>query len=388
MTSTGFAAVPPCPSEESLSCFVEGKTEEAESERIRRHIDGCPRCRQVLVHSLRAAGEGSEVEPARTTWPQTFQVGDRIANRYAILRFIARGGMGEVYEALDTALQERVALKTITCWGLNEPHLIAQLTKEVRLARKVTHPNVCRILEFGQHEHQVGDGIEPVPFLTMELLSGVTLSRHLRRVGPLPVSAILPIAQQILEGLDAIHAAGIIHRDLKPDNVHLLENSQGALRVVVTDFGLAKSMETAGQRLGQSSDAYVVGTPEYMAPEQGNRGEPSPSWDIYAFGVVLFELASGSRPTKSQFNLRSLLKDSAPPRLLPASPDMPREFSRLVAWCLEKDAAKRCPRTGEIRRSLQRVQAELARGKSKRNALVAAAIALIVALTVAWLFRG
>jgi serine/threonine protein kinase len=340
---------------------------------------------------LRSAGDATERENKTAAWPQTFRVGDRIANRYEILRFIARGGMGEVYEVLDSALREKVALKTITCWGLDEPRLLAHMAKEVRLARKVTHPNVCRILEFGQHEQVSPDGRESIPFLTMELLSGVTLSQHLRRTGPLSVREIVPIARQILEGVDAIHGSGIIHRDLKPDNVHLIVGDKGALRVVVTDFGLAKSMETAGQRVGHSSDAYVVGTPEYMAPEQGNRAEPSPLWDIYAFGVILFELASGTRPTKREFILRSLFGEQHPPKLCGAthgdSPAIPREFSRLVAWCLEKDPQKRCPRTNEIRDSLHQVENELSRGKSRRHLLLAMAIAVAAAVAISLFFR-
>jgi len=384
MTSPYFDAVTPCPSEESLSGFVEGKTLDRENEQIRKHIDGCPTCRQVLVHSLRSAGDSPELEKNRVAWPQTFQVGDVIANRYAILHFIARGGMGEVYEVLDSALRERVALKTITCWGLDQPRLLACLAKEVRLARKVTHPNVCRILEFGHHEHALSDGTENIPFLTMELLSGETLSNYLRRTGPLAVPEIMPIAWQILEGLAAIHAAGIIHRDLKPENVHLITTGKGALRVVVTDFGLAKSMETAGLRVGQSSDAYMVGTPEYMAPEQGNRAEPSPLWDIFAFGVILFEMASGSRPMKSSFLLRSLHKEKRPPKLRSGAHPIPREFSRLVDWCLETDPQKRCPLTSEIRDSLHRVDVELHRGNSRRNACLSI-VAIMIAAVAGWL---
>ena len=189
-----------------------------------------------------------------------------IAGRYRVVRFIARGGMGEVYEVEDQELRERVAMKTVRPEAARDAVAIERFRREIQLARKVTHPNVCRIFDVSHHRDAAAP--EGFIFLTMELLSGETLAQRLKRAGPMSAREALPIARQIAQALDAAHQAGIVHRDLKPGNVMLAE-SRGAIRAVVTDFGLAR-LEAgdgdSGHGLKLTAAAAVVGTPAYLAP--------------------------------------------------------------------------------------------------------------------------
>ncbi|MFP5287936.1 MAG: protein kinase domain-containing protein, partial [Thermoanaerobaculia bacterium] len=169
--------------------------------------------------------------PPRPHGEPAFAPGERIAGRYRVIRFLARGGMGEVYEVEDQELRERVALKTVRGDVSRDQLAIERFRREIQLARKVTHPNVCRIFDVSFHGGLI--------FLTMELLEGETLAQRLRRAGPMSTEEALPVARQIAWALHAAHQAGIIHRDLKPGNVVLTE-SKGTTRAVVTDFGLAR----------------------------------------------------------------------------------------------------------------------------------------------------
>src|SRR5262249_26488180 len=154
----------------------------------------------------------------------TFSPGMVLGERYQIIRRIGAGGMGEVYEAHDQLLKVRVACKTLACSALDDDRAAQRLRAEVLLARRVSHPNVCRILEFGLQRMPGGDGATAsVPFFTMELLAGQTLSARLAAHGPFPPEEAEPLARQLLDGLSAIHAQGIVHRDFKSDNIFLVE---------------------------------------------------------------------------------------------------------------------------------------------------------------------
>src|SRR5918999_3303837 len=210
--------------------------------------------------------------PPRVGDEPSFQTDTVIAGRYRVLRFIARGGMGEVYEVEDQELRERVALKTVRPEAARDVVAIERFRREIQLARKVTHPNVCRIFDVSYHRDATAEGFI---FLTMELLSGETLAQRLKRTGPMVAEEALPIARQIAQALDAAHQAGVVHRDLKPGNVMLAEN-RGALRAVVTDFGLARLAgggDGSGQGLTLTAAAAVVGPPAYLAPEQVDGSE-------------------------------------------------------------------------------------------------------------------
>jgi eukaryotic-like serine/threonine-protein kinase len=175
--------------------------------------------------------------PAQPSHP-IFVVGDVVGGRYDVIRFVAKGGMGEVYEVEDRELRGRVAVKTIVLSPILAPHLVTRFKREIQLARTVTHRNVCRVYDLGHHNHPAcGD----ILFLTMELLQGTTLAEHLRHQGAMTCDQTLPLISQMVSALSAAHELAIIHRDFKPANVMLIEEA-GRKVVKVTDFGLARTL--------------------------------------------------------------------------------------------------------------------------------------------------
>lgn len=206
--------------------------------------------------------------------------------------------MGEVYEALDSELGSPVAVKTIlpalaSNWGVVE-----RFRREVLLARRVTHANVCRIFELYSTEVSTGD---PLKFLTMEFLDGESLARRLKRVGRVSSREALSLLRQMVAALEAAHTQGIVHCDFKPSNVILVpleprpSDNLSDVRAVVTDFGIARALVLAPESEGTQTSARA-GTPHYMAPEQVTGDEVGPATDIYALGLVLYEMLTGSLP--------------------------------------------------------------------------------------------
>jgi eukaryotic-like serine/threonine-protein kinase len=348
-----------CPSEDDVGVFIEGRASATTVEKILGHLDTCSPCRQLLAYAARHRDQ-TQTSASQTVGLHTFLIGESIDGRYRICRFMARGGMGEVYEAWDTLLHEQIALKTIVCTALDDVKLFARIRGEVQLARKVTHHNVCRILEFGLH-HRNGDAI---PYFTMELLGGETLAKFRSRRSIVPETEALPIALQILDGLAAIHAAGIVHRDFKPENVFVIPADSGPMRAVVTDFGLARSLNS--QDFGmQSSMNTLVGTPAYMAPEQAAGASATPSWDIYAFGVLMFELLTGTLPFEGRTAIALALarQKRRAPTLTALNPNISAALERVVARCLHCDPECRYSDVEALRAAMLDV------GKSASSAL-------------------
>ena len=265
-----------------------------------------------------------------------------IAGRYRVVRFVARGGMGEVYEVEDQELRERVAMKTVRPEVARDTVAIERFRREIQLARKVTHPNVCRIFDVSYHRDAAAP--EGFIFLTMELLTGETLAQRLKRSGPMSTEAALPIARQIAQALDAAHQAGVVHRDLKPGNVMLAESRSG-VRAVVTDFGLAR-LEAGGDGAGGltlTAAAAVVGTPAYLAPEQVEGSEITAATDVYAFGIVLYEMLTGTVPFVADNALSTAVKRlreaPVPPRV--HVPGLDAGWEAAILRCLERKPANR-----------------------------------------------
>ena len=215
--------------------------------------------------------------------------GTLLASRYRVRRALGGGGMGDVWEAEDLELGAVVALKTLR--AARDERSLERFRREILLARKVTHPNVCRIFDLGWHASPAGR----VAFLTMELLPGETLEERVRREGPLPLEAARRVLEDVARGLDAAHAAGVVHRDLKSANVMLVPAESGGEKAVVTDFGLATG-RAAGSGPRLTDVVEIVGTPDYMAPEQVEGGEIGPATDVYALGIVAYEVLSGRLP--------------------------------------------------------------------------------------------
>jgi serine/threonine protein kinase/tetratricopeptide (TPR) repeat protein len=255
--------------------------------------------------------------------------GQVLIDRFVIVRFIAKGGMGEVYEAEDRFLQGvHVAVKTILPQIADEPALRQRFEREVLLARELSHPNLCPIYDIFRCEQPPGNFL----FLTMKLLPGETLAARLRGTASISIAEGLAILKQMAAGLAAIHAAGIIHRDIKPNNI-MLDGTGSGMRVFITDFGLARTHEADPSLSGKG---LVAGTPDYMAPELHLGRPPSRASDLFALGVVLHEVFTGQKPVaapdSSSVIVSSRLNTSG----------VPSYCAQFIAGCLNRDPQRRC----------------------------------------------
>jgi tetratricopeptide (TPR) repeat protein/tRNA A-37 threonylcarbamoyl transferase component Bud32 len=263
-----------------------------------------------------------------------------LAGRFRITRFIAAGGMGEVYEAEDTELRERLAIKTIKPELLNRPDALSRFKTEVHLARKVTHANVCRVYDIFRHS----DKTQEIVFVSMELLHGQTLAEHLKSRGRMSVTQALPLIIQMADALTAAHDVGVVHRDFKPGNVLLVPSGEeDKFRVVVTDFGLALRSAHSDSVSVSMGAPGLFGTPAYMAPEQLEGQQATSATDIYALGLVIYEMVVGVRPFESDSAISSALKrlnePPVPPRKL--EPNISPECESVILRCLEREPSKR-----------------------------------------------
>jgi eukaryotic-like serine/threonine-protein kinase len=279
-----------------------------------------------------------------------FEPGHVVAGRYRIVRFIARGGMGEVYEAEDLELRGPVALKTIRPDVAEDEVAVERFRREIQIARKVTHPNVCRVFDVS---HDQSGGTD-VMFVTMELLEGRTLREAITKDGPFSLRDALPVARQIADGLAAAHRAGVIHRDLKSANVMLVpEPGQSAPRVVVTDFGLARASMASERTITNTGD--ILGSPAYMAPEQIEGKPLTPATDIFAFGVVLYEMVTGGHPFAADTPLASVLKRLREPATSPRHylPGLDLTWEHAILRCLEREPVDRFGDAREVVAALE-----------------------------------
>jgi len=361
----------------------------------------------------------------------TFLPGQMVADRFRVVRFLAEGGMGEVYEALDTKLDVLVALKTIRQTILDDDDAENRFVRESQLARKVTHPNVCRVHDVFEHLVQSGNYEARIRCLSMELLSGETLGQRLRRGGRLSAARALPLARQIAAALKAAHDVGVVHRDLKPDNV-ILVSRKSELRAVVTDFGLARANKAlervpASARLdllwmlhGLQADAHtskgalarlarrarrqmaalglvsehdgqltelgrIMGTPAYMSPEQARGDRVDHRSDIWSFGVVFYEMLTGQLPYRPESSLRYLLRRLTRRERSPSTRGVPSSLRKVVFRCLSISRVERYQSMEALLEDLADEHLDRARsGSSVGFYLLAALIALltVVLLTI------
>ena len=273
----------------------------------------------VRVASVSSSSSSSHPEEGR------FVPGTLLGGRYRIIALLGRGGMGEVYRATDLTLGQSVALKFLPEEAARDQRLLERFHGEVRVARQVSHPNVCRVYDIGE--------VEGMPFLSMEYVDGEDLSSLLLRIGRLPAHKALETSSKICAGLAAAHDRGIIHRDLKPANIMM--NKRG--EVLIMDFGLAA---LAGELSGTEARN---GTPAYMAPEQLKGTEVTARSDIYALGLLLYELFTGKRPYDGA-TVQKLLEQQETAQLTSMTSiaaDIDPGVERAIRRCLDPDPSKR-----------------------------------------------
>jgi len=273
-------------------------------------------------------------------------VGSVLSERYQLLKPLGKGGMGMVFKAHDSVLEEDVALKLLRSDIAEEPDAARRFRQEIRLARKVRHRNVCAIHEYGE------DG--GVRYISMELIDGVDLRQVLRRQGPPAALEAVDISIQIAEGLDAIHEAGIIHRDLKTANIMI--DAQGCVRLM--DFGIAKQM--GGEpTLGATALGTIMGTPEYMSPEQGRGEKTDFRTDVYSLGIMVFEIFTGQLPFKGDTPIATIFKhiQEPPPLTGQLAARIPGPVVPVLAKTLAKSAEDRYQSVRDMLKALRDVRA-------------------------------
>jgi serine/threonine protein kinase/tetratricopeptide (TPR) repeat protein len=315
----------------------------------------CPACRSLNSDDSRFCSQCASPLPAAEGNPAAngqssadsslaLPIGSIFAQRYRILEELGRGGMGRVYKAHDAEIDETVSLKLIKPEITADRGTIERFQNELKLARRISHKNVCRLYHFSRSNGAY--------YITMEFIQGEDLKRMIRMTGQLNTASALGIAQQICTGLEEAHRMGIVHRDLKSSNIMI--DREGTVHIM--DFGLARSIKDR-DRTGAGA---MIGTPEYMSPEQVEARSVDHRSDIYSLGVIIYEMVTGRVPFKGDTPLHTAVKHKTE---MPTSPSqvnalVPVEFSRIILKCLAKEADRRYQDVGDLLSDLRAIDLE------------------------------
>jgi serine/threonine-protein kinase len=313
----------------------------------------CPKCHSDNPDTLKFCGEcGTQITPVEEAQPlvtktietprEELTTGSTFARRYQIIEELGKGGMGKVYRVLDKKLNEEVALKLIKPDIASDKNTIERFKNELRLARKIRQKNVGSMYELLEDK-----GIH---FITMEYVSGQDLKGLIRQTGQLTVGKAVSIAKQICDGLAEAHSLGVVHRDLKPSNIMI--DADGNARIM--DFGIARSIGAKGI----TGAGVMIGTPEYMSPEQVEGKEVDQRSDIYSLGVILYEMITGRVPFEGDTPLSIALKHKTetPPDPKEVNAQIPEGLSHLILRCMEKDKEKRYQRAEGLLSELTNIE--------------------------------
>jgi serine/threonine protein kinase/tetratricopeptide (TPR) repeat protein len=313
----------------------------------------CPKCDSENPETSRFCAEcGAQFpspEDAATSLTKTLESprkeltrGTTFASRYEVIEELGKGGMGKVYRVEDKKIKEELALKLIKPEIAADKKTIERFGNELKFARQIAHRNVCKMYDLSE--------AEGTHYITMEYVPGEDLKSFIRRAGPLSAGKTIYIAKQVCAGLAEAHRLGVVHRDLKPQNVMI--DKEGNVRIM--DFGIARSLKAKGV----TGAGVMIGTPEYMSPEQAEAKEVGKRSDIYSLGVILYEMVSGKVPFEGETPLSIAMrhKSEAPTDPKELNSQISDDLSSLILKCLEKDKEKRFQSAEEVRSELERIE--------------------------------
>lgn len=309
----------------------------------------CPKCQTENPETKQFCGDcGTQLRPPKEIRPEvteTFQTpvkelttGSTFANRYQIIEELGKGGMGKVYKVFDKEIEAKMALKLIKPEVAADKTTIERFRNELKIARDISHKNICRMYDLGKEAGNY--------FITMEYVSGEDLKSFIRRAKQLVVGTAIFIAKQVCDGLAEAHRLGVVHRDLKPGNIMI--DREGNAKIM--DFGIARSISVKGI----TGAGVMIGTPEYMSPEQVEGKEVDQRSDLYSLGVILYEMVTGRVPFEGDTPLSVAVKQKSetPPDPRKINSQVPEDLSHLILRCLEKAKEKRYQSANEVRSEL------------------------------------
>jgi serine/threonine protein kinase/tetratricopeptide (TPR) repeat protein len=350
----------------------------------------CPQCHADNPDTKQFCGDcgtqltpsPEKISPSVTKTLETpvtrLAVGSLFAERYEVLEELGRGGMGEVYRVKDEKLDEEMALKVLKPEIAAHKDMIQRFKNELKLSRKIAHRHICKMYDLNEEEE--------TPYITMEYVRGENLKSAIRKKGKLDEKEAIAIAKQVCEGLAEAHELGVVHRDLKPQNIMIDEKGNAK----VMDFGIARSIEAAGV----TQTGMMIGTPDYMSPEQAEGEEADQRSDIYAMGVILYEMVTGGVPFKGDtaFSVALKHKTKLPQDPKKINPKISDDLSRLILICLEKERERRYQSAEALLDDLRNIKEGLPLGTKvrprretlittlKREKLLIPAVAAVLAI--------
>jgi len=313
----------------------------------------CPKCHSENPETKQFCADcGTQLPPSKDIHPQVTETlqtpihelttGSTFANRYQIIEELGKGGMGKVYKVFDQEVQAKMALKLIKPEVSADKNTIDRFRNELKIARDISHKNICRMYDLGREAGNY--------FITMEYVSGEDLKSFIRRARQLVVGTAIFIAKQVCDGLAEAHQVGVVHRDLKPGNIMI--DKEGNAKIM--DFGIARSISVKGI----TGAGVMIGTPEYMSPEQVEGKEVDKRSDIYSLGIIIYEMLTGQVPFEGDtpFTIGVKQKSEIPKDPKELNAQIPQDLSRLILKCLEKDKERRYQNTDELRASLEKIE--------------------------------